>query len=347
MSKRSAAVLALLLGLASCEGSEAVTEERGAGAAAESWIPGADECEGCHDRVAAGWADSRHHLAFSNVDFQRAYAREPKAFCRDCHAPGLAGSPAASPGELESPAGRRGIGCADCHLEQGRLLSGPARAGAEDPPHALVREPDFATQSCARCHEFDFPAASPRRGAMMQTTMGEHRASPHADRSCGDCHFPGGDHALASSRDDEALRAALQVAAHRESPGPALILELEPRGVGHALPTGDLFRRLALHARWLDEDGEVAAEAHRYLDRHFAPLRHADGRRNLAARLAPHDDRLTGPTTLRLEPRGEADLSQTAVIHWWIDYERVDERDNAAPERSTLADGVRLAEGRL
>jgi hypothetical protein len=51
--------------------------------------------------------------------------------------------------------------------------------------------------------------------------------------------------------------------------------------------------------------------------------------------------------TVRLELEAEHDAASEAELVWWVDYERVDHRDSHAPERSTLADEVRLAHGRL
>ncbi len=343
MPRRAASLLFVLVGCFESEAShEHVAERASVDAPAETWIPNEHECEGCHDAAAASWASSRHHLAFTNVDFQRAYARETEPFCRDCHAPGFVHAEPLPRERAEA----RGVGCVDCHVEGARLLSSGDPSTPSAAPHALEREPEFGTRSCARCHEFDFTPTSPRRGTMMQTTMREHRASPHAARSCASCHMPAASHAFASSRDDAALRRALQVEAWRE--GDELVVSLTPHEVGHALPTGDLFRRLALQARWLDAEGHALATATRYLDRNFVPLRHADGRPNLALRLEPNDDRVHGPTTIRLGPRSELEQPGASLeLEWSLDYQRVDDRNHREPGMSTIASEVRIAGGRL
>jgi hypothetical protein len=55
------------------------------------------------------------------------------------------------------------------------------------------------------------------------------------------------------------------------------------------------------------------------------------------------DDRVHEATTIRLA----LDPLARGSLHWWIDLERVDYRDDLRPERSTIASWVRLAEGRL
>ncbi|HVI00438.1 MAG TPA: hypothetical protein VM869_17090, partial [Enhygromyxa sp.] len=84
----------------------------------------------------------------------------------------------------------------------------------------------------------------------------------------------------------------------------------------------------------------------RYLARHFPARRHPDGRLNHATRRPVPDDRLTGPTTIRLALEPAVDDPHAQLV-WWVDYERVDQRNTRAPERSSLAGEVRLAEGRL
>jgi hypothetical protein len=337
--KHRATVLALAL--IGCE-FESETPERSLpveteAVVVETWVPEEHECEQCHDDVAEQWSRSRHHAAFTNPDFARSYAREPIDFCRNCHAPAL-------PRMAEAEAEHLGVGCIDCHFDGQTLLSSGDPAQASTAPHALRYTADFDTQSCARCHEFDFPEQSWRRGTMMQTTMREHRASVHAEQSCADCHMPGASHDFASTRDPAALRRAVSVAARRE--GDTLVLTLTPVGVGHAFPTGDLFRRLELHAELISREGETLASTTRYLARHFPARRHPDGRLNHAVLGPVPDDRLTGPTTIRLELEPEQE-DPSADLIWWVDYERVDQRNTRAPERSSLADELRLAEGRL
>lgn len=345
--KSSGCVPLLLLVAAACDAptasdaaptSSAITEviEHGQGRPAES------RCASCHEDAATSWARSRHHTAYTNAAFQRAWHDEPEPFCRDCHAPDSAGV-------VEPPTGAdarwraaldRGVGCLDCHADGDAIVTGPG-SSQRAAPHALVRVDDFGTRSCAGCHEFDFPSYSRRpRGTMMQTTMREHRSSAHAERSCADCHLPAGDHALASSRDVGALRDALMVIAARDHD--TIVVSIEPQGIGHAFPTGDLFRRLALHVQ-AREGEHVVVEDTRYLARHFAPYRRADGTRDPAYAWPVPDDRVAGSTELRLPLPGAAALEW----RWWLDYERVASRDEVSPELSSIESSVRIAEGTL
>lgn len=334
--KRVAFVAAALLGCNDAESVEPIESER------PSQVFGEEDCAGCHPSAAAQWADSRHHSAFTNADFQRSYAREPDPFCRDCHAPGTKAASA----EEASSAEARGIGCGECHGEGRAIETGLGRS--VDAPHAIQRSAGFGTEVCARCHEFEFPESSRRpAGLLMQSTMSEHRASKFADRSCASCHFArsggGIDHSLASTRDPEAWRRALAVAARAE--GNAVIFSLRPVEAGHALPTGDLFRRLALYVAH-EVDGTIVASSTRYLARHFEPWRHPDGRLNEAYAWPVRDDRPQDRTEVSIVLEGE-ERDNTGEWIWWVDYERVDAREEERPHAATIASSVRIAGGRI
>src|SRR4051812_1823961 len=44
-------------------------------------------CAGCHVEIAAEWEASLHHASATDPLYLRAFALEPLAFCRECHAP--------------------------------------------------------------------------------------------------------------------------------------------------------------------------------------------------------------------------------------------------------------------
>lgn len=188
-------------------------------------------CEACHAPIAREWRASLHAQAFQHATFQRAYAVEPMPFCVECHAP------EAVPSAPRAPEADLGVACVSCH-------PGGARTAARGAP------PDVADRSCARCHEFPYPdGLAP--GRLLQKTASEHAASSLARVSCIQCHMPRTasasghlDHTFAASRDEALVRAAARITARRE-PG-AVVVRFERRAVGHAFPTGDLFRRLSV-----------------------------------------------------------------------------------------------------
>lgn len=260
----SACLLAALFGMHA----SATSEPRmpgpasGSGRAAAARLNRA--CEGCHVEVAAEWRASLHRAAYTDASFVAAHTREPAAFCRECHAP------EADPRRLPSPGlARLGVGCVTCHQPDSVVLAAPRSGRSEETaPHPVQRSPRFATvDACAQCHEFTFADGD----ELMQSTIREHRVSAYPERPCADCHMPaiGGrrSHTFAASRDPAMLRKALVVAASRSRGG--VTLELRPGEIGHAFPTGDLFRRLRVTVEVLDERGSPLLREVRDLARHF------------------------------------------------------------------------------
>lgn len=256
-------------------------------------------CDTCHSDIALEWASSAHRNSESDPLYREAFALEPLAFCRDCH----------------SPARDRGIGCTDCH-------SG----------HRADRT--VATVGCASCHEFAFPNGTPG----MQRTATEHRASAYANVSCASCHMTlvarasdpkkHTDHTFAIS--DAMIRSAV-VADVTRSGREAVTVRLAPGEVGHAFPTGDLFRRVVVEAELLDEAGTVQASRRRDLGRTFRPdgVELSDTR--LDANGATFDFDFT-PIRAIARPR----------VHVEIAYERVAHPIGQEPDRAAVASRILL-----
>ncbi len=187
-------------------------------------------CASCHQEIAREWRESMHGRAFEDPSFQQAFALEPLPFCHNCHAP------EATPQRPEPALAALGIPCTTCHSID----------AAESGRHASDRP--AATKACANCHEFFFPGTSVK----MQFTATEHRNSPFASRPCTSCHMPrsthgGSNHRFAASRDPQMLRSAAKIVGSRD--GDDLVITFTRNAIGHAFPTGDLFRRLRVEAR--------------------------------------------------------------------------------------------------
>ncbi len=87
----------------------------------------------------------------------------------------------------------------------------------------------------------------------MQKTATEHAGSAYRDRTCASCHMKAGEngrrtHGFVASHDATMLANAIDVQATRQENG-HLVFVLSSRDVGHAFPTGDLFRRLVLRLK--------------------------------------------------------------------------------------------------
>ncbi|MEZ4359422.1 MAG: multiheme c-type cytochrome [Kofleriaceae bacterium] len=253
------------------------------------------ECATCHAEIAAEWRSSAHARAFTNAVFRSEYALTPERFCVQCHAP-LAPSSHADRGDLQE----RGVDCAVCHVRDGHVLG---TRGAGDAEHAARRDPRLrASAFCGSCHQFDFPELEdpraqryhPRRP--LQDTLAEWRRSAFARTPCQSCHMPqvaeaeqgergtrGGkprrhvSHAFSTLDDRELLARALRVrgAVRRRGAALEVTLELVPDRLGHAFPTGDMFRQGELIVR-------LGRATHRVtLQRIFAQTITADARGHL------------------------------------------------------------------
>ena len=254
-------------------------------------------CESCHADEAAEWRGSLHRAAHDEPSYAASFAREPQAFCDSCHAPEGAAPQAAS----------LGVACTTCHASA--HVSGP-----------LAKDD---TRACASCHEFSFPArASPLPADRMQLTETEHAGSALAARTCTDCHMPlvqgalrpHRDHRFAASRDVEALRRAVVVSA-RLLESDVVEVTLRPGLVGHAFPTGDLFRRLVVGVELLNAEGERVDFGMQTLGRTFE-LRGAR-----QTQLA--DTRPGAPGQPEARLRFPLAGARGSRIRFWVDYQRV------------------------
>jgi hypothetical protein len=290
-------------------------------------------CEGCHAGAAMTWRASLHAQSWSDPVFQRSFELEPSTFCRDCHAP-----------ESATPA--LGVACVTCHDPGGTgvVLAARAAGARAQAPHPVLRDPRFAgAGACAGCHEFAFPDVAQRgdSGARMQRTMSEHRASRFPDRTCASCHMPklaagGRGHGFAVAADPEMLQRAL--VAHVTRTDEAVIFDLTPGEVGHAFPTGDLFRRLVMVAEVVGDDSQLVVHAEHALARRF---RFEPGAHGGKIQREISDDRIQGPkrVDLRIGP-----LAREREITWRIEWQRVQSMRGDEP---VIADTVVVAQGRL
>jgi hypothetical protein len=222
-------------------------------------------CAGCHADIASEWMQSLHKQAWKDPVFQKAYAIEPLPFCRGCHAP-----ESDPQNEPTVAAQHLGIGCVSCHVDPAGIHASTKTGRAQ---HEVTVDPSFATRAvCARCHEFDFPAdARLPHPVPMQDTAREHEHSDAAATPCQSCHMPivdGPDgkhrsHRFSVISDPELLRQAVQVKVSRRDvvAGVEVALELTAGKVGHAFPTGDMFRRLEVRAFAIDEKGAIVTSS--------------------------------------------------------------------------------------
>jgi hypothetical protein len=220
--------------------------------------PSAARCADCHPREHDDWQASRHAAAWSNDLMQQAYLHETQPTCVNCHAP-LPDQGAEIAANAEAyrtwfgipkqpePHADEGISCAVCHWREGQVLAAE-RSGAA--PHRVAAVPEIGESSfCAGCHQFRIPTI--HEGAItltdtpMQSTWDEWVAWRDAGgtETCQGCHMPGGRHVFQGAHDVGFLKGSVEVEASPDA------LVVTARGVGHHVPSGDLFRHLTLEVQ--------------------------------------------------------------------------------------------------
>lgn len=294
-------------------------------------------CESCHVDIAAEWRRSLHRQAHTDSAYQTQFAEEPFPFCTACHAP------EAEPTEAVPRAlSELGVGCVTCHVVGSDILAGVGHPERDDVEHPVVRSTAFASAAaCAGCHEFNFPTDAKLQ---MQRTISEHAVSAFSDRSCASCHMPfvatatDGEHmshAFAASRSEALLLQAADIEVSRD--GRKVTFRLKPAGVGHAFPTGDLLRRIALTIEVRDRDGEVVERHQRLLARHFG-FRVAPNKP--PRRILLRDDRV-GVDGKSVEHVHElAQAPRGGEVRYTVRYERLHDPREVASEGLVLAEGV-------
>lgn len=308
-------------------------------------------CTGCHGEIAAEWRASFHAQAQHDAAYQRAFALEPLPFCQGCHAPETdANRP------VPELAADLGVGCVTCHVVGEHLLASPrsAETGSGTPPHPVTRSREFASVgACAGCHQFAFPDLAARgQLALMQATVHEHAQSGLPDLPCASCHMPrvgsGANqhlsHAFPGGHDPGFVKGALRVRAERTAANRVLLV-LQTERVGHAFPTGDLFRRLEVSVEAIGEDYQTVSSARRYLSRHWSE------KQQLArvVRQVKRDDRVRQTAQeVELElPLGSDGSAAALPVAWRVAYQRVEHPRSEADEDSVLDGEIEIASGTL
>jgi hypothetical protein len=258
---------------------------------------------------------------------------------------------------VPEPAAKLGVGCVTCHVVAGELLAAPARAEARAPvraakaaPHPVFRDARLdGSVACAGCHEFEFPDRNARKSPeLMQSTVSEHARSAQGDRACASCHMPavgpGGvphrSHAFRGGHDRGLVESAVVVQAERA--GALVRITITPRELGHAFPTGDLFRRLEVSAEAVGPEWQVVASQRRYLMRHWQREPSPFG---VVLRRVTQDDRpLATPVLIELPLGAKA---SNLPIAWRVAYQRVEHPRSDNEQDSSVEGEIDIASGRL
>jgi nitrate reductase cytochrome c-type subunit len=256
----------------------------------------AAECARCHPANHAEWSGSAHAHAFTDVQYQREWARDKHLWlCRNCHTPlqnqqptivrGTYGGEVRKPAEEPNPnydpeLEKEGINCASCHVRDGTVLS-PRESGLPAPHPVKVDPQALSRQACLNCHN----AMADLGGALICTfDTGDDWGStelPAAGVDCLSCHMPpvmreldggvikrGAVHTFLGAGipkvhvEGAVGRSGLVVKVHpakggyRRGQQGTVAVSVENLAAGHTVPTGDVERFVSLRFRLLDEKGQ-------------------------------------------------------------------------------------------
>lgn len=304
-------------------------------------------CAACHPAEAAEWRSSLHKRAWADPVFKKAYAVEPMAFCRGCHAPEA--DPASEPDQAARDVG---VSCRTCHVEGGHVVGPRPSAGAM---HDLTADARMATAAaCASCHQFDFPIEAHEEAPQpMQDTVAEHARSAARETPCQSCHMPEVDgpdgrhrsHAFAVLTDPKLIRSAAKVTAERLD-GARVRVTLAPANAGHSFPTGDLFRRLEVRAETVGRRHAAAEPV--VLARRFADRAREENGRLTSQRVEVGDDRVPPPGGRPVQVVLELPRpAPGAAVKWQVVYQRMSTPMASALGVSQVLDEIVVAEGEL
>lgn len=293
-----------------------------------------ERCGSCHREAHERWASSAHAKGLSNPVYEAEASHAGGLACARCHSP------------RHEVVADHGVDCATCHVRDGQVLTSHA---VETQAHPTRQDPRLTDGTlCAACHQFDFAAAASDERARyvadepLQNTMEEWRSSTAAanGRGCVDCHMDG--HAFAGFDDRALLEKAVRVRIRARRRGDQVLVNASflPRPeLGHAFPTGDMFRVAILRIRLGDE--ETTYE----LRRHFATVSIEEPDGTVAFRVGQAADTRVMP--LPAAPR-RVELSVPAAegpLRWRLELHRL---PPALAEARALEDTTRvIAQGRV
>ena len=219
-------------------------------------------CQSCHGHIVEQWKESRHAQAWTNPIFQEGYIAELDPTCVYCHAPHKEqfeevqnnqawykamhpekGSLINVPTKYPEPLSQEGITCATCHVRSGKMIASAENPAAMHP--IIVDERIKSSEFCKDCH--DFPIFERYNGILhisttpMQSTYQEWKdwSEGGGTQQCQGCHMPNGRHDFHGANQRSLLHRSIEIdvqTEHRKA-----TFEVYSTGVGHHVPSGDLF----------------------------------------------------------------------------------------------------------
>lgn len=160
-----------------------------------------------------------------------------------------------------------GVSCIVCHVREGKILV--AKLPKKISEHRYIEAAYMqSSEFCASCHQFPFPVGTGMEKnkkfhlstQAMQNTYEEWKESYYADKkTCQSCHMPEAkvgkysykSHSFLGGHSKSYLSETFEAEFFSVEEN-RLLLRLKAKQIGHAFPTGDLFRTLEI--RLLDKN---------------------------------------------------------------------------------------------
>lgn len=206
-----------------------------------------EKCKNCHKKEFEEWSLSIHKKSYSNFFFKEALKEEPRIWCVNCHAPFHELNEISNLKEDKNLS--EGIGCPVCHVKNGEIFGTKERLDLKE--HKVFEDKSFGNGNlCKNCHEFNFTDSHEPNikysNFPMQTTFSEFKEfqSIHKKDSCNSCHLKNSSHSFSGPNDKEFLKKNVLVKFNtiKQNQNYILKLKITILKIGHAFPSGDLFR---------------------------------------------------------------------------------------------------------
>jgi hypothetical protein len=220
------------------------------------------DCGVCHKEIYSEWETTRHKVAFTNELYKKSHEKEPLVWCLNCHAPFLKDK--GNPEKIEDRVlTDEGVSCLVCHKRGDKILT--ARIPQNPKEHSYIEVKEMRrSEFCENCHQFNFPVGTgnvPHKdfkfsNQPMQNTFTEWQMSYFFGKeTCQDCHMKPKDgyrtHSFPGGHNADYLAKTFSLKMNRIS-NRETKLTIIAKQLGHAFPTGDLFRSLVV--RLLDKN---------------------------------------------------------------------------------------------
>ncbi|TGL55910.1 cytochrome c554 and C-prime [Leptospira kemamanensis] len=214
------------------------------------------DCERCHQTITQNHQKSAHANSWTDPIFVKAFQKEPKQWCMNCHAPlhSFASNvdfKSIAQYQSKNDLWMEGVNCAVCHVRENIIYGKQTRTDIKD--HIVIEDQSFKNNSlCQNCHSFPFPKQHfPKieyTDVIMQGTGTEAQgliSDISKSNLCVNCHLKT-NHQLNGTVFDSNWMEDWKVSVESIQKEKTYFVNLKMKfpKMGHKFPTGDLFRSL-------------------------------------------------------------------------------------------------------